>query len=523
MIEGSIILNIKVKKYLIVFITTFAWLVITAGGFSATNALADKCYQAEVTDISGSKYFPAVEEALARAEKSIDMVMYQVNLRPYDKSSQVYSLVDELIKAHKRGVKVKIILDQNIDFVGERGVNRWVTEGKNSWCFKILKDAGMDVNYDDLTTYTHAKVLVIDDEMVISGSSNWTDGALRRNFEVNTLIKSKELAGEILKSFSGIKIGERASTDTQTSEGGVIVSWKFLENPRLVGRIITRHYERAFDLYLALLKEFNGNSEGNKTLDYEKTAGYLGLADKMTREGYRRQINRSLKKLKDEYSLIDFELHYDKDAEIRLLDYDNPENPYSEPKEWYFRVPNEYWEYGWASRLSHSAKFCYLINLAYANVSNAFPWWFSSVEVLSKRFNVSKWVIIKGMQELRIANLIDVAYDMPKAGNYASRLAKSYKILPLYNPAWLESEWDRLEAAYGVERRDDARRYAKIVFKQNDPQVIEDIILSVDVFGKETVKKAFDIVARKRVDNSKRCYQYVKATIERMEDSEPGL
>lgn len=94
-----------------IFIIALAVLGITARAF---------CYQAEVTDISGAKYFPALKEALAKAEKSIDMVMYQVSLRPYDKTSQVYSLVEDLINAHKRGVKVKVILDQNIDFVGER-------------------------------------------------------------------------------------------------------------------------------------------------------------------------------------------------------------------------------------------------------------------------------------------------------------------------------------------------------------------------------------------------------------------
>lgn len=395
----------------------------------------------------------------------------------------------------------------------ERGINRWVTKGKNSRCFKILKDAGIDVKYDELTRYTHAKALVIDNETVISGSSNWSASALSKNFEVNTLIKSKDLAKEILASFKSIKTTEGPNIEPRTLEGSVVVSWKFLENPRLAGRMLTSHDERAFDLYLMLLKESDGNSESKISLNYEKTAGYLGLVDKMTREGYRRQINRSLKRLKENYGLVDYKLQYDKDAQVRLLDYNNPENPYSVPKEWYFQVPDEYWDYGWAGKLSHSAKICYLINLAYANISTASPWWFSSREVLAKRFNISKWAISKGMQELRGFNLIDVAYDNPEGGSYESRLATSYKILPLYKPAWLEAEWDRLEMAYGPDKLNQSRKYAKIVFKHNDPQAVEDIILSTGVFGSEAVKKAFSIVAKKRVDNSKRCYEYVKGIL----------
>lgn len=491
------------KKYLTISIITLAVLGITARAF---------CYQAEVIDISGMKYFPAVKEALVKTGKSIDMVMYQVSLRPYDKTSQVYSLVDELIKAHKRGIKVRVILDQNIDFVGKKEINKWVTEGKNSWCFRMLRQAGIDVKYDDVITYVHAKALVIDNETVILGSANWSDSAFNKNFEANVLIKSKELANEILGYFRGIKIGERANT----VEGDVVISWKFLENPAFAGRMLTKHDERVFDLYLALLKEFDGNSEGKIVLNYEKAASYLGLFDKMTEEGYRRQINRSLRKLKDDYSLIDFELYYGRDAHVRLLSYDDPQRPYSVPKEWYFQAPDEYWKYGWSSELSQSAKFCYLINLAYVNISNASPWWFSSREVLAKRFNISEWAISKGMQELRELNLIDVLYDNPQGRPYEFRLAKSYKVLPLYDPAELELEWDKLKLAYGLKRLNEAKRYAKIVFKQNDPQAVEDIILSIDNFGNEVVKKAFDIVAKKRVDNSKRCYEYVKATIEKI-------
>ncbi|MFH1198926.1 MAG: phospholipase D-like domain-containing protein [Candidatus Omnitrophota bacterium] len=495
------------KKYLAVFLIALAVLGITAGAY---------CYQADVTYISGTEYFSAVKEAILKAEKSIDMAMYQVSLKPHDKESQVLILVDELVKAKNRGVKVRVILDQNIDFVHGRGINRWAAEGKNSQCFKILKEAGIDVQYDNITTYTHAKALVIDRKIVILGSANWSESAFNKNAEANVLIKSESIAKEVLESFKSIKIDQRANVETQSLEGGVAVSWKFLEDPRFAGRLLNRHDERAFDLYLVFLKEFEGNPDGSIILNYERIASYLGLLDKMTREGYRRQINRSLKKLKEDYGLIDFELSFGKDAKVRLLSYDDPKNYYSAPKEWYFQVPQEYWDYGWSRKLSQRAKLCYLMNLAYVSISNAAPWWFSSVDVLAKRFNVGKWVISKGMQELRDFNLIDAAYDGPQGVSYEERLAKSYEVLPLYDPAELELEWDRLEAAYGANKLKKAQKYGKIVFKQNDPQVVEDIVLSMDVFGEEKVRKAFDIVSKKNVDNSKRCYGYVKGLLEKL-------
>jgi cardiolipin synthase len=480
------------------------------------NTSIKDSYSANVLDISGKKYYPALKQAIEGAEDSIYMVMFQVSLNPYNKTSQVYKLVDELLKAHKRGVNVKVILDQNVDFVNLKSIDKWVSEGKNAWCFKMLKEAGVDVYYDNLTTYTHAKAIVIDKEIVMMGSANWSENALNKNIETNVLIKSRELANEILEYFNKIEIDEKVNIPIL--KNSIPVSWKFLENPKLAGRMLTKRDERAFDIYLLLLREFDGSSKSEIILNYEKIADDLGLLDRMTKTDYRRQIIKSLRKLEDTYKLIRFEPEYGKNAAITLLSYDNPGEIYTTPKEWYFQVPDNFWEYGWSRKLSMRAKFCYLINLAYESISNAKPWWFSSGDVLSDRFNVSKWVISKGMQELRRENLIDVAYDSPKGNSYKTLLAKSYKVLPLYSPEWLDAEWDRLELVYGIKSLNRAREYAKIVFKENDSQTVEDIIIMMESFGREPVKKVFGIVAKKSTSNPKKSYAYVKGILSRMEE-----
>ena len=472
----------------------------------------------DVTAISGRDYYPAVKDAIEEAQESIYMVMYQVSLHPHNKTAKVYELVNELVEAHKRGVDVKVILDQNINFHSSKNIDKWIAEGKNAWCFKVLKETGIDVKYDDLTTYLHAKAIVIDKKTVIMGSSNWSQSAFNKNTETNLLIQSKDLADELLKYFETIKIDKKATSLAQSQKGGVFLSWQFLENPKLAGRMLTRHSERAFDIYLLLLREFDGNSEGKIILNYDKIAASLGLDDKMTRTGYRRQIVKSLREIERTYKLIRFEPEHGKDATVILLSYKDSANPYSVPKEWYFQVPNNFWKYGWGRKLSHKAKFCYLINLAYVGISNSAPWWFSSRDVLSERFNTSKWTISNGMGELRSLNLIDVAYDNPEGNSYGSLLAKSYKVLPLYDPELLEAEWDRIEVAYSSKELKQAREYAKIVFKENDPKAVEEIVAMTNSLGEKSIKKAFAIVAKKRVDNSKRCYAYVKGILKNWQE-----
>ncbi len=117
------------RKYRLILFIILALALIPARIF---------CYQGEVEDISGSEYFPAVKKAITEAKESISMVMFKVGLRPYDENSSVYQLVEELVNAHKRGVKVVVILDQNIPFIGKENIDNWEIEGKNAWCYKRL-------------------------------------------------------------------------------------------------------------------------------------------------------------------------------------------------------------------------------------------------------------------------------------------------------------------------------------------------------------------------------------------------
>jgi len=132
----------KLKRFLAIFIGAIVVLGVVAGAFLSYSeasafgkASTERSYQAEVEDISGAKYFPAVKKALSQARESIFLVMFVVGLRPYDKDSCVYQLMEELIGAHNRGVKVTVILNQNIGFAGREHIDEWQVEGENAWCF----------------------------------------------------------------------------------------------------------------------------------------------------------------------------------------------------------------------------------------------------------------------------------------------------------------------------------------------------------------------------------------------------
>ena len=75
------------------------------------------------------------------------------------------TIADALIKAHERGVKVRILLDKS--------------NLKDKWSKRsVLVDSGIDVGIDEVSGIAHNKVMIIDEETVITGSYNLT---LRKN------------------------------------------------------------------------------------------------------------------------------------------------------------------------------------------------------------------------------------------------------------------------------------------------------------------------------------------------------
>lgn len=152
----------------------------------------------DVIPLVGTEYYPAVHKALTNAKKSILCVMFMAKLEPKHTGGDEYQLVLDLINAHKRGVEVQVIFDQNVKF-WEKGKDRNVLEKKSEYAYELLSKNGVPVFYDNENRVTHNKVLIIDKYITIIGSTNWTYSALRKNHEASVMIKS----GSVTLAFEG--------------------------------------------------------------------------------------------------------------------------------------------------------------------------------------------------------------------------------------------------------------------------------------------------------------------------------
>jgi phosphatidylserine/phosphatidylglycerophosphate/cardiolipin synthase-like enzyme len=78
-------------------------------------------------------------------------------------------LVEELIRASKRGVKVTVSLDYKSSI------------GSSAKALNTLKKADIKINTSSGNQLLHHKLVVIDDRIMITGSANWTMSAFKKN------------------------------------------------------------------------------------------------------------------------------------------------------------------------------------------------------------------------------------------------------------------------------------------------------------------------------------------------------
>jgi len=141
----------------------------------------------EVIPVVNDEYADVLLKEINNAKKSIHIVMYSSKF--YETNNSVRQIEDALITAKKRGVDVKIILDQS------KWSGQITSVSKNNEVVKeYLEQNGIKVKFDSMKKTTHVKMIIIDKKIVLIGSTNWTYSALERNNEANVLIKDEGIA-----------------------------------------------------------------------------------------------------------------------------------------------------------------------------------------------------------------------------------------------------------------------------------------------------------------------------------------
>jgi len=118
--------------------------------------------------------------------KEINNAKSEVLVQAY--SFSLASIVKALLNAHKRKVKIEVILDKS-------------QQTAKYTIATFLSNSGIPTFIDDRHAIAHNKIMIIDKETVITGSFNFTKAAEEKNAENLLIIRNKDLAKAYLENW----------------------------------------------------------------------------------------------------------------------------------------------------------------------------------------------------------------------------------------------------------------------------------------------------------------------------------
>jgi len=456
----------------------------------------------EVEDISNRNYFPAVLAEMNSAKTKITVAMYAMYIRYDEPDHPAYKLVEALIAAKARGVDVEVYLDNS------------PSNGKsNREAFDMLMNAGCRVFWIKPYIKLHAKLIVIDDAVVIEGSTNWTDKGIEENFESATLARG----GEWARSRNGFFQALAASSDGVKAIAPelikkVRVSNLFLTDEHMAARMFKVNDDDAFDLYLWLCRcEASSSETGWQAIDYKQTADYLRMRVESKHSKYRFDVRTVVKRLQDKYQLVDYVLDKENNIKVKIRHLGGG----------YFNVPLAYWAYGLDGEFNLREKFTYFVAIAESEIARPKSYWFKGQEGLARKYHVNRQAFIHGFGALEKADILGVRRSEIVPGKaYDDRKANQYYFKPLLSAQEKAQQWQELESRFDRESVAQGRALAGRLDKENDLREVECLLGLAKEYGWTETTKAINTVRRLCPNNPRRDTAYAAGILENWAEGE---
>lgn len=165
---------------------------LDSGSAAQTFALAN----GQIMLLADDQYFPILMNFVKTAGQHIDVAMFLFKTTN-SKNNRPAQLVEELIKARKRGVMVQVVLEKS-------GYSDSINVD-NQRVAAMLQKNNITVRFDSLKKTTHTKIVIIDNRFCFVGSHNFTNSALGFNHEISLLLDNRDMAEQLLAYIAAIK------------------------------------------------------------------------------------------------------------------------------------------------------------------------------------------------------------------------------------------------------------------------------------------------------------------------------
>ncbi|NUM37394.1 MAG: hypothetical protein HUU50_22865 [Candidatus Brocadiae bacterium] len=150
----------------------------------------------QIKAITDTKFFLHALDMIQNAKQEICITTYLMDYSPDYPDSSLYRLFMGLIDAHKRGVKIRIFLEQSTFLFNDH------IHEKNLESAQFLKSQGIvSTLFDKEDQITHSKIILVDKKKALLGSTNWYSFDLDFGHQVNFVIENDAIVHGLAEYF----------------------------------------------------------------------------------------------------------------------------------------------------------------------------------------------------------------------------------------------------------------------------------------------------------------------------------
>lgn len=146
-----------------------------------------------VTPLIGRDFFTNLYSILHKAERSVLFTCFQSSYNAQKETSKTGRLLQQIYRAHERGVVVKAV-------VNKPRSGKQIAAANNHF-INFLASGSIPYRLGRLDDTVHAKFFIIDNRILIVGSHNLTDAGLWDNYEASLAVESESAALTYLSYF----------------------------------------------------------------------------------------------------------------------------------------------------------------------------------------------------------------------------------------------------------------------------------------------------------------------------------
>lgn len=150
-------------------------------------------YNCESTLLWDCDYAWVVSKLIRSARQGVYLTTYKMEPKSTPKAQNINRLISQLVSADHRGLDVKVLMNFQ--------ENKKATSSINWYAANALARRNLKSRHLSSGRILHAKIVIIDFDIVIIGSHNWSVLSQCRNMEFSVMLRSKVINRELREKF----------------------------------------------------------------------------------------------------------------------------------------------------------------------------------------------------------------------------------------------------------------------------------------------------------------------------------